>query len=132
MQSLLKKGTKMYSIGKLKCPQCQEGNLFLTQSHYNLKKFDKMLDKCPVCNLYYQLEPGFFWGAMYVSYFGVILLSAALMFPIYFISKPPIFSLLIFNSLLIIIGSPMVFRYSRAVWINLFVGYNSDVTKNPA
>src|SRR3546814_4037395 len=31
-------------------------------------KFSKMNKNCPVCNLQFEIEPGFYWGAMYLSY----------------------------------------------------------------
>ncbi len=63
-----RKGTKLYSIVKLKCPRCQEGNLFLTQTPCNLKMFDKMPDKCTACGEDFLREPGFYWGSMMVSH----------------------------------------------------------------
>ena len=60
--------TKLYSIIKLKCPRCHRANLFLTRNPYNLKMFDKMPDKCPVCGEDFVRESGFYWGAMMVSH----------------------------------------------------------------
>ena len=65
---MLKKGTKLYSIFNNKCPRCQEGNFFENNNPYNLKKVMKMNEHCPICDLKYQIEPSFFYGAMYVSY----------------------------------------------------------------
>src|SRR3546814_13816818 len=31
-------------------------------------KVSKMNKNCPVCNLQFETEPGFYWGAMYFSY----------------------------------------------------------------
>ena len=50
-----------------KCPQCHEGNVF-THKASNLKHFREMHDHCPSCNVKFESEPGFFWGAMYFSY----------------------------------------------------------------
>jgi len=52
---------------KGKCPQCREGNVF-THKGTNLKKFREMNDNCPSCQVKFESEPGFFWGAMYFSY----------------------------------------------------------------
>lgn len=127
---IFKKGTKIFSVAKLKCPRCQEGNLFLTKSHYNLKKFSIMHDKCPVCNQKYQLEPGFYYGAMYISYFGISVILVSVILPIFFIFEPPFIAFGLIILVLILFCSPLVFRFSRAIWINFFVKYNSVIIKN--
>lgn len=40
--SLIKKGTKLYSILRFKCPRCQDGDLFKVNNPYRLKYLDKM------------------------------------------------------------------------------------------
>ena len=69
--------TKLYSVLAAKCPKCHKGDFFETSNPYNLKKFDKMHKKCPECGQDFELETGFYYGAMYVSYgltvmFGLI------------------------------------------------------------
>lgn len=59
--------SKTIALIKGKCPQCQSGKVF-THEAYNLSKFMEMETHCPVCDLQFEIEPGFFWGAMYVSY----------------------------------------------------------------
>lgn len=39
-----RKGTKLYSILRFKCPKFQEGNLFINKNPYILKDFDKIPD----------------------------------------------------------------------------------------
>ena len=73
------KGTKLYSILGQKCPRCQEGPLFINKNPYKLKNWDKMHSDCPVCELHYEREPGFFQGAMYVSYALGVALSVAVL-----------------------------------------------------
>ena len=104
---LLKKGTKLYSIIRLKCPRCQEGNLFLTQNPYNLKMFDKM---CPVCGEDYEKEPGYYWGAMMVSHATTMVLAVVVHITIFYFygweTAPHITSLLT----ILIILVPVIFR----------------------
>ncbi|MFN4083177.1 MAG: DUF983 domain-containing protein [Bacteroidia bacterium] len=59
--------SKLLSVLKSKCPQCQSGKMF-KYGAFDLKRFSQMHTNCPVCNLKFEIEPGFFWGAMYVSY----------------------------------------------------------------
>ena len=45
----MKEGTKLYSVTHLKCPKCQQGNLFSVPDSYHLGKVLDMPDKCPIC-----------------------------------------------------------------------------------
>lgn len=64
---IARKGTKLYSIVKLKCPHCHEGQ-FLESHPYDFKKLGDVRSECEVCHIQYEREPGFYYGAMYVSY----------------------------------------------------------------
>ena len=74
--------SKGLAIFKAKCPQCQSGKMF-KKSALKLNGFTEMFDTCNVCGLTFEVEPGFFWGAMYVSYgitTGMMLIVGALVF----------------------------------------------------
>ena len=43
-----------------RCPRCGEGRIYESGM--------KMNERCPVCNLLFERERGYFLGAMYVSY----------------------------------------------------------------
>ena len=62
-----------------KCPRCYQGDMFKYRLR-SLKNPIKPNAECAHCGLHYELEPGFFWGAMYFSYaisVGVSVLAAA-------------------------------------------------------
>ncbi|MEM9982878.1 MAG: DUF983 domain-containing protein, partial [Bacteroidota bacterium] len=59
--------TKPQAILASKCPRCRKGNIF-THSALHLTKFAKTNQHCPHCGLRFEREPGFFDGAMYISY----------------------------------------------------------------
>jgi uncharacterized protein (DUF983 family) len=115
--------TKMYSILNNRCPHCHKGNYFETNNFYDLKRFDKMNRKCPVCNEDFLREPGYYFGATYVSYgltvaFGIglyIILSVLFDFD----TVP---YLITFITLLILL-LPVFYRLARITWINFFVAY---------
>src|SRR5262249_27011492 len=61
------------------CPRCRSGRIFPSTVYWG---FPKMSDRCLICGLHFNREPGYFLGAMYISYglavgvivaFGVIL-----------------------------------------------------------
>lgn len=121
----MKKGTKAYSILHLKCPQCHEGDLFLGRNPYDWRLFDKMPAKCEVCGENFVRETGFYWGAMMVSHATTTLIAVlvhSIVFLFYGWAILP--NILAFAS--VFLGLlPIIFRSSRAVWINLFVEYHS-------
>src|SRR3546814_16604797 len=58
--------SKAEAILLCRCPRCRKGNMFTHAAFH--PKFSKMNKNCPVCNLQFEIEPGFYWGAMYFSY----------------------------------------------------------------
>jgi hypothetical protein len=86
-----------------------------------------MHDKCPVCEQKYWLEPGFYYGAMYISYALTIALSVAVFVAMIVLWHFDILWYLGLNATAILILFPPIFRVSRAIWISIFV--KSDKTK---
>ncbi|HEY0031289.1 MAG TPA: DUF983 domain-containing protein [Bacteroidia bacterium] len=123
------KGTRLYSILNLKCPRCQEANLFLSRNPYNLKTFDKMPDHCPVCGEDFVRESGFYWGAMMVSHASTTLIAVIVHAIVFFFAGWNIAPNIISIVTVILVLFPMVFRSSRAIWINIFVKYDKNYVK---
>ncbi len=57
---------KLEATVKMKCPRCHEGDIFESKNPFAWGKMTTMHTNCPNCNLKYEREPGFFYGAMYV------------------------------------------------------------------
>jgi uncharacterized protein (DUF983 family) len=74
----MKKGTKLYSILKLKCPRCQIGNLFSNPGLIVFSKILEMPDKCPHCKQDFKQEPGFYTAALWISYPMVLIIFVPL------------------------------------------------------
>jgi len=107
---------------KCKCPQCRKGKLFL-KPFYDLSSFSKMPENCPVCGFKYEIEPGFYWGAMYFSYGFSVAMTLILAFLTYeFLNNPAVWVYLIISTPTIILLSPVSLRYSRVLMIYFFGG----------
>ena len=123
--------TKLYSIVKNKCPHCHEGPFFNHNNPYNLTNFYKMDDSCKVCGEKFTREPGFFFGAMFISYaLNVAWFVSAWVATIFLL--PNVENLLLIASIIIGFGllmAPLTYRLSRLMWINFFVSYEPTVTK---
>src|SRR6187431_447425 len=65
---MLKKGSKLYSILTGTCPKCMNESMYVDKNPLHLGSVLKMNENCSHCGLKYQIEPSFFYGAMYVSY----------------------------------------------------------------
>ena len=126
---MLKKGSKLNSILTGTCPRCQNESMYLDKNPLHFSKLLKMNEKCSHCDLKYQIEPSFFYGAMYVSYGLNVALSIAA-FVVSFVIlnaslKASFISIIISNVVLF----PFVLRWSRNIYINMFVSYQSDTKK---
>lgn len=116
--------SRFKSILLEKCPRCRQGKMF-THPKHNLKKFDRMYRNCPVCDLEFEPEPGFYTGAMYVSYaFSVAIFIVIGFFLYFFLNDPDIYVYVITTLLTIIFLFPALFRYSRIIYFYIFGGVN--------
>lgn len=111
------------------CPRCRKGPLF-THKAYNLKKFGSVHEHCPNCGQRFNLEPSFFYGAMYVSY----AIQVALFVTVYVATKlfyPSAGLWWYFGWVvgIIVLLLPVLYRLSRSIWIHIFVKYNRHLSK---
>jgi uncharacterized protein (DUF983 family) len=105
-----------------RCPQCHEGRLF-KYKWWNLFNFAQMEDNCSACNMRYEVEPGFFYGAMYISYaftVGVMLVGGLVIYN--FFNDPDAMGYVIPITLISLALVPANFRISRVIFIHLFSG----------
>jgi uncharacterized protein (DUF983 family) len=123
---MFKKGSKLYSIFKMKCPQCQEGDFFVSHP-YDLSKIGDIHHHCSNCGLKFEKEPGFFYGAMYVAYaLGVALFVTLWTSFNLFLPNASVYTQIwVIVSLTIVLG-PYLYTLSKIIWSNMFVSYKSD------
>lgn len=96
------------------CPRCREGAIYRASLW---RGYLSMHERCPVCGLKYDREPGYFLGAMYFSYL---------------LSIPPALLIMLllwrwtgwsFNTVVLATFGcylplvPIVTRWARVVWI---------------
>ena len=121
---MLKKGSKLNSILTGSCPKCQNESMYSDKNPLHLTKVLKMNDHCSHCGLKYQIEPSFFYGAMYVSYgLNVAIGIAAFIVSFVFLGASIEQSFLAIVITLIVLF-PFVLRLSRNLYINMFVSYD--------
>jgi len=116
--------SKAWAMLHAKCPRCRRGAMFNGAAY----SFGKIHLNCPHCNLYFEIEPGYFYAAMYVSYAMNIFEAGALVFLTYIITQNSTSPWLYLSVLLggCIILSPLNFRYSRVIllyWLSPKIHY---------
>jgi len=123
---MIKKGTKLYSIFWNKCPQCQKGDFFVSHP-YNLKKVGDIYQKCTHCELSFSKEPGFYYGAMYVSYgLSVAVFLSLWVAKLILGLDIGISSLFIGVSVVLFLASPYIYHLSKIIWANMFFTYKGQ------
>jgi endogenous inhibitor of DNA gyrase (YacG/DUF329 family) len=110
-------------MSALKCPRCYRSDMFETGSWSFVRPF-AMRNRCPVCDLNFWQEPGFYYGAMFISYgliafFSLAYVAIALL--VFDWSQRTTFLTL---GLILAINFVYVFRVSRAMW--LYVNVRHD------
>lgn len=121
------KGTKLYGSVMQKCPRCHEGDLFESKNPYNFSKLFDMPERCPKCGQKFLLEPGFYYGSMYVSYavsiayLVAVFVAMTVLYPEFSVTE---YLIIAVGSLFLL--TTYFFRLSRAIWINFFVSYNAN------
>lgn len=119
-----------------KCPKCHRGKLFVSSNPFTTNFMD-MNAKCDVCGENFKREPGFYFGAAYVSYALTVALWVACVVALYTFDAIGLISYAFFENPIttIVVGAvalivmlPVLFRLSRSLWIHMFVSYDKDAS----
>ncbi len=121
-------GLSIKSIWNYKCPKCRKGDLFIKPF-----LFSKPLDMpkyCAVCGQDFEPEPGYYYGAMFLSYivFTTIMLPLALLMVFYF--KWSVNASMGIVIAISIICFFKILRGARALWIHIMIKYDPKVIKH--
>ncbi|WP_114782582.1 DUF983 domain-containing protein [Botryobacter ruber] len=118
------KETKLYSILNFKCPRCHEGDMFEKGTLFNYRRFSRMNDKCSCCGQTFEPEPGFYYGAMFISYGFSTALFVLVWIMLSFLVEEVTLTMMVLTLIIIVVGLlPLTFRLSRSIWLNIFVKY---------
>ncbi len=118
---------------KMKCPRCRKGNAFKDTNPYHLKHVGEMYAFCPVCNLNYCPEPGFYFGGAIVSYPLMVTFNLLVSTVFYSITRDifnHIMPLMITLTIASISIAPVMFRYSRVIFLYFLVRYDKNSKQN--
>ena len=113
------------------CPRCREGKLFRYPLTFRFKRNMEMYEACPVCGQPTDIEVGFYYGTGYVSYLAGLLITGItfvlwLLLVGFSFGDSRFMIWLSLNAVLLIVLQPWLMRFSRALWLSFFVGYDPD------
>jgi uncharacterized protein (DUF983 family) len=115
MQTTAKPST-LPSILQQRCPRCRMGGIF----RYSIfRGFPKMCECCAICDLKFEREPGYFLGAMYLSYGLGVLIMAPIALLLWFLTGWPITKVILWAAVLFLPFAPTITLFARVLWIYL-------------
>src|SRR5258707_13557468 len=111
MESATKPST-LRSIFQQRCPRCRMGRIF----RYSIfRGFPKMCERCAICDLKFEREPGYFLDAMYLSYGLGVLIMAPIALLLWFLTGWSITKVILLAAGLFLKFSPTLTRFSRVL-----------------
>lgn len=78
-----------------------------------------MFERCPVCDLRFEREPGYFLGAMYISYGLGVATIALLVAVLWWVTGRWIVKATLWAAVLFLPVAPAITLLSRVLWIYL-------------
>ena len=120
----MKRNSKLKAILTCKCPHCRQGKIFTESNPWKYNTMLEMNDKCNVCKQDFKIEPGFYIGALWMSY-PIVVVAGIILFLILNLG----FNLSFFSTALIIAVSlvilqPPIMRWGRVIWLSLATKYD--------
>ena len=73
---------------------------------------------CPACGLVFEREPGYFTGAMVVSYMIAVAVYALIVLALWSLPGWRVELALLVGGALFLLAVPAIFRYSRVIWMH--------------
>ncbi len=121
--------SRLYGILFNKCPRCQQGNFFVTNSAFS-RHFDQMHEHCPHCGENFMPEPGFYWASMFVSYaFYTIYTLVTFFIVVQWLGVDLNYYLIGLIPTLILL-TPYFFRMARRTWLAIFIAPKPDAIQS--
>ena len=110
------------AVVRCRCPKCRTGKMFDSPA-YAPGKLTQMNKVCKVCGTDFRQEPGFYFGAMYVSYaFNVAIMLTFFVATYVLLDPKELYVYIIAILTPSFLFFPLNFRLSRAIFLHVFGG----------
>jgi uncharacterized protein (DUF983 family) len=108
------KPSTLRCILQQRCPRCRTGGIF----RYSIfRGFPKMRERCAICDLKFEREPGYFLGAMYLSYGLGVLIMAPIALLLWSLTGWRITKVILWAVVLFLPFAPTITLFARVLWI---------------
>jgi hypothetical protein len=92
-----------------------------------LKKIGDLHTQCSKCGLKFSKEPGFYFGAMYVSYgLGIAIFVAVFVANSILNLGLSLFNMFMTVGVILFASTPYLFHLSKIIWANIFFHYKEN------
>lgn len=105
------------------CPQCRATRMFKKPGFFVYFKTFEMHANCGKCGLKFELEPGFWYGALWASYPLLIIIEFPFLLMSLFKSWGNYWSPLVIMAIVFIILWPTFIRLGRSIWVHAWVKF---------
>jgi uncharacterized protein (DUF983 family) len=110
------KPSTLASILQQRCPRCRIGRIFQSSI---FRGFPKMCERCSICDLKFEREPGYFLGAMYFSFALGVLIMAPIAALLWYLTGWWITKVILWAAILFLPFAPTITLFARVLWIYL-------------
>ena len=108
----------------LRCPRCGRTRLYAG--------WFSMHERCAVCGLRYEREPGYFVGAIYVNYAATIVVAGGTVLVLDWTIGLTLAQQLAIGIALCVLFPVVFFRYARSLWLSLgYLVIRADERQRP-
>jgi uncharacterized protein (DUF983 family) len=104
--------TRTSAIVHQRCPKCRRGLVF--------RKRLAMYNLCPACGMKFEREPGYFIGAMYISYAFAAFFIGVVSFLVKLVMPELEFAWTVLAAAILMLPFvPAMIRYSKIIWMTI-------------
>lgn len=89
-----------------------------------------MNKRCTHCNLHFELEPGFYWGAMYMGYMVSTFFIFGFFAFFYFIFNISVTKAFFAATFMVFVFYGYIFRMARNIWLNMYVHFDEQYAES--
>lgn len=118
--------SKIGSIVHLTCPKCRKGEMFTRPGLFQFIKPLSMHESCEYCGQKFEIEPGFWYGALWMSYPLVVLVELPFLLMALFSTFGSPWIAFEMMCVAFLICWPLFMRLGRSIWIHVWVRYDSE------
>ena len=119
---------RILGVIKGKCPKCETGDVFESSGNILMLRAPVMHEECAHCHHHFEKEPGYFLGAMYVSYAMVLAEGVPIYILVHNFTTNLELTLAIMFAVIVLMTF-VNFRYSRMIWMYMFTQKESPQAK---